>query len=50
MREKDSALDEEIERLLQRKLFLSDMLSSLRELSQNSLDTITFARQEETLL
>ena len=50
LQEKDSALDEEIERLLQRKLFLSDMLSSLRELSQNSLDTITFARQEETLL
>ena len=35
---------------MQRKLFLSDMLSSLQELSQNSLDTITFARQEETLL
>ena len=50
LREKDSALDEEIERLLQRKLFLSDMLSSLQELSQSSLDTVSFARQEETLL
>ncbi len=50
LQEKDRDLDREIARLAQRKLFLGDMLKSLEELSDSRLGTVTFARQEETLL
>lgn len=50
LQEKDRALDEEIARLLRRRLFLGDMLKSLQELSSSTPGTVTLVRQEEALL